>query len=158
VEFGILTEYTAFLAKEGSDLSQRDEVLRQANSNFVNRAQQTRSGMGAVNQAVNSNFQQAQSVGNRRNTFYDANMNRVELSRVQQINDRAFFQQGNRWVDGQALNSSRGTQPDRVIAAGSDEFFQLLGRLTNENRAGVLSMSGEILIQLDGRNILIRGN
>ena len=37
-EFGILTEYTAFLAREGSDLSRRTEVLAEAWRNFDTRA------------------------------------------------------------------------------------------------------------------------
>jgi hypothetical protein len=76
---------------------------------------------------------------------------------VQQINDRAFFQQGRRWVDGNALSGAGRAQPDQTIVAGSPEFFQLLEQLVAENRPGVLSMSGEILVRVGGRNILIRG-
>ena len=157
VEFGILTEYTAFLAREGSDLNARDAVLREANFNFVNRAQNTRSGIGAVNQLMNDNFQQEQLFANRRNAFYDQNMNRVQITRVQQINDRAFFQQDNRWVDGNALNSKRGAEPDQTVTVGSPEFMDLLSKLTAQNRQGTLSMSGEILLQIDGRNVLVKG-
>ncbi len=157
IEFGVLTEYTAFLAKEGSDLSTRDAILREANGNFVHRAQNTRSGMAAVNQAFNGNFQQEQFRGNRRNEFLDANMNRVQITRVQQINDRAFFQQDGRWVDGNAINDRNGGAPDRTVVAGSPEFSQLLNRLVTENRQGALSMSGEIVLHVDGRNILVKG-
>ncbi|MHC4401036.1 MAG: VIT domain-containing protein [Planctomycetota bacterium] len=157
VEFGILTEYTAFLAREGSDLTARNEILREANSNFVRRAVQTRSGQGAVNQALNYNFQNAQIHANPRNVFYDANMNRVQITRVQQVNDRAFFQQGNRWIDGNAINSSAGIEPHRTVTIGSPEFMELLARLTAENRQGTVSMSGEILLHVDGRNVLVKG-
>lgn len=155
VEFGVLTEYTAFLAREGTDLTHRDEVLRQATSNFVSRAQQTRSGMGAVNQAVNVQTQQAQATLNRGNTFLDENMNRVQVTRVQQIADQAFFQQGRRWVDARVLNSGAGDQPDQTVTVGSPEFMALVDRLAAQNRQGVLSMSGEILVTVDGRKILI---
>lgn len=157
LEFGILTEYTAFLAKQGTDLSGRDEILRQADDNLAWRAQATRHGQGAVNQLLNNNFQRAQMRENRRNYYYDRNMNRVQVTRVQQINDRAFFQQGSRWIDGNAVNSGRGPEPDRTVVAGSPEFLQLLDRLVAENRQGALSMSGEILLRMDGRNILIKG-
>ncbi len=157
VEFGILTEYTAFLAKEGSDLTARDAVLREANQNFVTRAQRTRSGIGAVNQLMNDNFQRVQVQANRLNRFYDQNMNRVQITRVQQINDRAFFQQGSRWVDGSAINSDAGIQPDRTVTIGSPQFMDLLARLTAENRQGTLSMSGEILLRVGDQNILITG-
>jgi Ca-activated chloride channel homolog len=158
VEYGILTEYTAFLAREGTDLNRRNEILQEANRNLVDRAQRTRSGQAAVNQAFNDNFQRAQVQLNRRNTFYDQNLDRVQVTRVQQVNDRAFFQQGARWIDGQAINDSTGTQPDRVVTVGSPEFMQLAEQLTAQNRQGTLSMSGEILLRVDGRNILIKGN
>jgi len=158
VEFGILTEYTAFLAREGTDLNRRDEILQEANRNLVNRAVQSRVGRGAVNQAFNDNFQRAQVQLNRRNYFYDQNLDRVQITRVQQVNDRAFFQQGNRWVDGQAINDRAGTEPDRTVTVGSPEFVELAEQLTAQNRQGTLSMSGEILLRVDGRNILVKGN
>jgi Ca-activated chloride channel family protein len=158
VEFGILTEYTAFLAREGTDLDRRNQILAEANRNLVDRAQHTRVGRAAVNQAFNDNFQRGQLRENRRNEFFDQNLNRVQISRVQQVNDRAFFQQGNRWIDGQAINSTAGTRPDRVVTVGSPEFMQLFEQLTAQNRQGTLSMSGEILLRVGEHNILVKGN
>jgi len=157
VEFGILTEYTAFLAQEGTDLDERNAILRDANRNLVERAQNVRQGKAAVNQAFNDNFQQAQFRENRRNYFFDQNMNRVQVTRVQQINDRAFFQRAGRWIDGQAINSTAGTQPDRTVVVGTPEFSQLLRQLVAENRQGALAMSGEVLLRVDDRNILVKG-
>lgn len=158
IEFGILTEYTAFLDKEGTDLSVRNDVLRQANRNFVERARGTRSGIGAVNQAINANWQQAQVHQNHRNEFYDQNMNRVETSRVQQASDRALFQRGGTWIDGNAINSPRGSRVDEVVRVGSPEFSRLVDQLVAENRQGVLAVSGEILLHVNGKNLLIKGN
>jgi len=157
VEFGILTEYTAFLAREGTDLNGRDAILLEANNNLIQRAQIVRQGVAAVNQAFNDNFQQGQLRENRRNYFFDQNMNRVQVTRVQQINDRAFFQRGNRWVDGQAINSATGTQPDRTVVFGTPEFSQLLQQLVAENRQGALAMSGEVLLRVGDRNVLVKG-
>src|SRR6185369_10552673 len=98
-EFGILTEYTAFLAREGSDLSQPSFLATEALKNFDERALKTRSGYAAVNQEFNNGAQRVQSCGNLRNAYWDANMNRVAISTVQQVNDRAFYKRGNRWVD-----------------------------------------------------------
>ncbi len=155
IEFGVLTEYTAFLAREGTDLARRDMILREANGNFETRARGTRVGIGAFNQGVNDNFQRQQIVGNRLNGYVDANMNRVQITNVQQINDRAFFQRGNRWVDGNAINSDRGATPDKTIAFGSPEFMKLLEQLRANNRNGALSLSGEILLRVGNDNILV---
>ncbi len=153
-EFGILTEYTAFLAKEGSKLDDRGWVNWNAEKNLKTRAQGDRLGISGVNQAFNNGFQQRQIAGNRRNGYWDRNMNRVQISNVQQINDRAFFQQGNRWVDGNALNAKGGAKVDRKVKIGSPEFMKLLKTLIRQNRQGTLSMSGEILLRVDGKNIL----
>lgn len=157
IEFGVLTEYTAFLAREGSDLTARDAILGEANGNFLNRAVATRSGIGGVNQALNYNFQRGQVFQNRRNAFYDANMNRVQVSRVQQINGRGFFRQGDRWVDGNALNNSAGPAPDRTVQIGSPEFAELLDGLVAGNDQGALAMSGEIVVRIGDENVLITG-
>ena len=58
-EFGILTEYTAFLAREGTDFSQKDQVLSEAENLFRSRAIQTRSGLSSVNQDLNNQNQKS---------------------------------------------------------------------------------------------------
>jgi hypothetical protein len=155
-EFGILTEYTAFLAREGTDLSQRDEVLAEAYDNFKRRAIATRTGLSSVNQSVNNDTQRQQRVDNRRNVYYDQAMNRVEVAGVQQINDRAFYRRGNRWVDSQVVNKAEETRPEKVIEFGSPEFHQLVERLARENRQGTMSLEGEIVLLVDGETVLVK--
>ncbi|MHC4717045.1 MAG: VIT domain-containing protein, partial [Planctomycetota bacterium] len=155
-EFGILTEYTAFLAREGSNLGDRDWVLRNADSNLRTRAQGDRRGIAAMNQGFNNDSQQRQIAVNRRNVYLDRNMNRVQTSTVQQVNDRAFFRKGNRWVDGNALNAKGGAKVDRTVRIGSPEFMKLLETLVRQNRQGTVSMSGEILLRVGDRNILVK--
>jgi len=152
--FGILTEYTAFLAREGTDLSQRDAVLAEADRNFINRAANCRTGLASVNQSMNSVAQQKQCWLNGRNRYWDANMNRVEIATVQQIADRAFFRRGTRWVDSRLVEATK--KPDRVIEFGSDAFRDLVRRLTDENRQGCVALKGEILLELDGRSVLVK--
>jgi len=153
-KFGILTEYTAFLAREGTDLSQRDRILADANKNFQNRAFAVRSGLASVNQSLNSVSQQKQMAQNYRNRFLDANLNRVEVSTVQQISDRAFFRKGKRWVDSRLLEHKG--EPDRTIGFGSEAFHELLQRLANTGQQGCISLRGEILLEVGGKSILVK--
>jgi Ca-activated chloride channel family protein len=156
-EFGILTEYTAFLAREGTDLARREALVDQAWQNFDSRAVQVRSGLGAVNQELNTRQQKTSGQLNYRNTFWDAQMNRVEISAVQQVADRAFYRQGDRWIDSRLVNdNARQTEPDRVIQFGSPEFLQLAHRLAAENRQASLMMSGQVLLDVDGQSVLVR--
>lgn len=153
-KFGILTEYTAFLAREGVDLSQKDRILAEADRNFLNRAVAVRSGIGSVNQSLNSIGQQAQICQNSRNFYWDANLNRVEVTTVQQIADRAFFRKGKRWVDSRLLE--RKAPPDRVVRFGTEAFKALVHGLTGAGRQGCVSLKGEILLEVGGKSILVR--
>jgi len=158
-EFGILTEYTAFLAREGTDLSRRDQVLEQAHRNYVGRAMKTRSGLGAVNQ----NYNYVRQVGqdgdvrlNFRNDYYDENMNRVTIANVQQVNDLAFYRRNDRWVDSRIVGKENEVKPKRVIGFGSAEFMKLAERLAAEGRQGSIALEGDILLVVDGEPVLVK--
>jgi Ca-activated chloride channel family protein len=153
-EFGILTEYTAFLAKEGTDLTKRDDVLAQARYNFQNRAIATRSGWGSVNQSFNGIAQMSQQSLNPRNEFYDEKMNRVEVTAVQQVNDRAFFRRGDRWVD--SRNADANVKPHRTVEFGSPEHTSLAYRLAEDGRQSAMALDGDTLLVVDNEPVLIR--
>ena len=155
-EYGVLTEYTAFLALDGTDFSQRDALNEQARRSLVDNAQNTRSGMGGVTQSMNSVSQRTQSSGNRANSFYSQNMERVEITNVQQITDRTFFRRNNRWVDSSVLDREKTLKADQMIEFGTPEFYKLVDRLVSEGRQGILALSGEMLLSIDGRTILVK--
>jgi uncharacterized protein YegL len=156
-EFGVLTEYTAFLAREGTDLTKRNEILAEANGNFVNRAMRDRSGLIGVNQSFNNDFNRRQEVLNLRNGFWDQNMERVSVTSVQQVNDMAFYRRGNRWVDSHLVDKEKDIQPRKEIEFGSEEFRELALRLVEQNRQGAVSLQGDIFLVVDGEPILVKG-
>ncbi len=156
-EFGILTEYTAFLAREGTDLSDRTEVMHAAANNYRDRAVSVRSGKGGINQSLNTIGQKVQTTLNYGNQFYDENMNRVAITTVQQVADRAFFRRNGNWVDSRLADRSATVAPDRVVAFGTPEFRSLLGRLASQNRQGIIALRGDILLDIGGETVLITG-
>jgi Ca-activated chloride channel family protein len=155
-EFGILTEYTAFLAREGTDLAEGEMLRGAAIDNFARRAVSVRSGLGAVNQESNIKvYKEAAPVLNFDNAYFDADMNRVEVSGVQQVNDKAFYQRGNQWIDSRIAQKE--VEADRTIEFGSKDFFDLVRRLAEENRNGVIAMGGDILLEIDDEVVLVKG-
>ncbi len=152
--FGVLGEYTAFLATEGSKLDDWASLSMACQNSLQGRAVVTRSGAGAVNQAQNLWAQKAQTVANPRNLYLDHNLNRVELSQALQVCDRAFFLRGNRWVDGNSV-VAKSIKPDEVIEFASARYFQLNNELAKQGNSGVLSLKGEILLAIGGKNVLI---
>lgn len=155
-EFGILTEYTAFLAREGTDLGARDEVHREAAEVLSSRAMRERSGLGAVSQSFNMARQKSEARLNLRNDYFDAKMNRVSVANVQQINDRAYYRRGRRWVDSRLVTKEAEVQPKRVIEFGSKEFIELAEKLARENRQGSIALRGDVLLVVDGEPVLIK--
>jgi Ca-activated chloride channel family protein len=155
-EYGILTEYTSFLATEGTDFSNLAQISEKGRQSLVANAQQTRTGMGGVSQAMNTSVQGLQSTANRSNFYLTQNMQRVETTNVQQITDRTFFRRNSRWVDASALGREKEPRPDRTIEFGTDEFYQLVDRLVAEGRQGILALSGEMLLLIDGKTVLVK--
>jgi len=155
-EFGILTEYTAFLATEGTDLSDGRELRRVAGEQLRSRAIAARSGRGAVNQSLNVQAQKGRATLNYRNSFLDEQLERIEVANVQQVADRAFYRRGGRWIDSRIVNRGEADRSDAVIEFGSEAYQRIMRRLVNEGRQAVLSLPGEIVVELDGRVLLIR--
>jgi Ca-activated chloride channel homolog len=156
-EFGIMTEYTSFLALEGTDLSRQDAVLSLANTNFLNLALPIRSGKASVNQELNNNFRMTQNWLDHSNTLTDQNLERVSITSVRQVSDRTFYRKNGRWVDSSLVEHESAAQPSREIQFGTGEYFDLAERLAVQGRQGSLALGGEILINVDGRTILVRG-
>jgi Ca-activated chloride channel homolog len=155
-EFGILTEYTAFLAREGTDFTQKDRVLSEAENLFRGRAMQTRSGLSSANQDLNNQIQKTMSCVNPRNKYLDATMNEVATATVQQVCDLAFYKRHDRWVDSRLVTNPAEVRPARVITFGSDEFRELAAKLAREGRQGSIALRGDILMLVDGQAVLVK--
>ena len=155
-EFGILTEYTAFLAREGTELSNRAELYSEAAKTLESRAMRSRSGISAVNQSFNMIRQKGQTTLNMRNDYYDPQMNRVSIANIQQINDQAYYLRGNRWVDSRLVNEEDKVKPARIIEFGSKEFMEIAEKLAMENRQGSIALTGDVLLLVEGETVLIR--
>ena len=153
-EFGVLSEYTAFLATEGQDLSDWKALTAACQDSLDGRAVRTRSGIAAFNQGCNLRNALEQRYLAPRNAYFDEQMNRVETSAVQQVCDRAFFRRGERWIDGGLIVRGNLT-PDLTIRLGTPEHTKLLERLEAQGRQGTLSLQGETLLEIEGKNVLI---
>jgi Ca-activated chloride channel homolog len=155
-EFGILTEYTAFLANEGVSRAEPEAIRREAEELFERRALSSRSGMDAVSQSFNYAARKSQKTLNYNNEFYDQNMKQVRFTGVRQLSDLTFYNKSNRWVDSRLVNKTDSIQPDRIIRFGSDEYFELAEKLAHQNRQSLLTLKGEIVVIVDGEVVLIK--
>jgi len=153
-QFGILTEYTAFLAEEGTSLAAAPANASKAAFNYSDKAMKVRSGPAAVSQQDNLKKGVESKQLNVRNRFLDDKMQAIEITSVQQCQAGALFNKGNRWTDASAARADRA--PDRTIEIGSTEFGRLVDELAADNRQGLLALRGELLLQHRGQLVLIR--
>lgn len=162
--FGVLTEYTAFFANEGTNLGDWNSLAGGCSDLLSSRAERTRTGTGAVNQGINFNEMKGKAQVAYDNRFIDESMREQRILNVQQVNDRCFYNSAGRWVDSQLVASKAaqsGAQAqtvsiDETIEFGSDRHLELVAELAQEGRQGVLSLPGDTLVRHNNRNILVR--
>ncbi len=153
-QFGILSEYTAFLAEEGTSLAAAPANASKAAENYSEKAMKMRSGPAAVAQQDNLKKGAESKQLNVRNRWLDDKMQAIEITKVQQCQGGALFNKGNRWTDASAAKAERA--PDRVIEIGSAEFGRLVDELAADNRQGLLALRGELLLEHRGQVVLVR--
>ena len=151
---GVLSEFTAFLARDGQSFAPMPANSAATWSNVQARAMPMRSGAASMNQEFNSAKSKSAAVVDKSNTYFDAELKETSADGVRQVADRAFFRNNGRWTDSKA-NLER--QPRRV-AIGSPEFDALVDRLVTTNRQALLSLPGEIVIEDQGETWLVTGS
>ncbi len=118
--FGILTEYTAFLAAEETDLSALAANYRRCKDELENRAKVT-TGSHGVAQACNSKIFQRGSTARFENKWIGADGREVTVESVLCVKGRTFFKRGDEWLD----QSAAAETPTDVIEVKSDAFYAL---------------------------------
>jgi Ca-activated chloride channel family protein len=162
MRWGILTEYTSFLAEDpsGAPVAARshDERVREALDSAADRSV-TRSGLAAVNQSLNLKAAQVQACSNSDNRYWDANMNEQRVTSVMQVADQTLFCRSGKWIDSRLVDKPELEKPDVTIAFGSPEHFALVRKLAATDGGGgrqaILALRGAVYIMVDGQRILI---
>ncbi|MDX2130665.1 MAG: VIT domain-containing protein [Planctomycetota bacterium] len=161
--WGILTEYTAFLAREDTTfIGGLPARAPAAMENLQRRAISERSGGGGAAQqmdqteklgATNANARGLETyVGQTR----DGAIESIKVDSVQYFAGRAFYQRaGNRWVES-ALLEKESEAPDVVIEFGSPEYFRLAERLAKDNRQSLLAQRAEVYLEVDSKRVLVQ--
>ncbi len=118
--FGILSEYTSFLATEGTRLDDWGLLNDLCNVELEKRAVFERFGENAVNQGRNFNWRKQSAQLNPGNGFWDENSNMVAFTTVQQIGDRAYFNQNGQWVDSLLITAGGNLEATEECTFGSE--------------------------------------
>ncbi|MFZ4576466.1 MAG: VWA domain-containing protein, partial [Phycisphaerales bacterium] len=158
--FGILTEYTAFLATESREFkdADRDGLIdlapAAAATNLEERAVNLRAGAGGARQQLDMQTKQ-NSTRVTGALYVNERMETERVASVQYRGDRTFFFRNARWVDSRAL-ATENDKPDREITLGSPEYMALGAQLAAEGRQSALSFDEDVLIIVGKERILIK--
>jgi Ca-activated chloride channel family protein len=152
--FGILTEYTSFLADE-SGVSHTALLVntRRARKNLEDLTGRAVGGAGlaqAENQAERrSAVRLDPAPGAWFATPDDRDVRKVRLSGVRQVGNRTFYDRGRTtgWVD---VEVSDAATPAETVTRWSERFFQLLGTTSPDENVR-LAQPGPLLLVIQGR-------
>ena len=120
-QYGIVTEYTEFIAAAGPGLKAGDIVAEAGKRLAMARAEQ--GGQWAVNPAKNDRQLQNRAVaGGAANVYSDRRGKEATAHNINLIGQRAFYLQDGQWVDAEEA----GARKTRVVKLLSPEYFDLL--------------------------------
>ncbi|MBZ0171279.1 MAG: VWA domain-containing protein, partial [Phycisphaerales bacterium] len=185
-KYGILTEYTSFLAAEESMMADSRQNVAELEA-LIDASNDVRSGRGGValgeaqaarRAAGGSGLRIAQpaftppgkafdTVASSSAIGFDPADRKRALANagmaIQNVGPDTLYNQRSRWVDAQLVtldqNRAEGEaipEPDETVAFGSDRYFELAGQLATQNRQGLMAVPGEVEILLDGKRILVQ--
>ncbi len=146
--YGILTEYTAFLAEEGSRLSFADGHARFEHE--VAPAAEAKAGAWATSQRQNARRLKDQSALAAQNVQLDRDGNVVAFQQAQTRNNQGFFNRAGNWED---ARYRVGVQQVVKVKAFSEAYFQLSRRDPTLNQ--YFSLGDRVLVVVNDRAIQI---
>ena len=157
-EYGVLTEYTAFLARDGMvfarDMHRR--AVSRASVEIEKKAVQKRAGQAAFNQDWNIGKSKGAKQVNRGNYYLNDQLKTTPIDQVCQIADKAFYRKGNEWVDSSLAGKGKEVEQATVVNVGSPEFQKIVNHLIKEDRQSCLALGSNIRVVIDQKNYLIQ--
>ena len=156
-EYGVLTEYTAFLAREGMVFAQdmHRRAVSRATAEIQQKAVRKRTGQEAFNQDWNIGKSKGAVQVNRSNYYLDAKLENAKVDQVCQVADKAFYRKGNEWVDADLAGKGKEVEQATPVKVTSPEFKHIVDQLVKENRQSCLALGSNIRVVVNGKNYLI---
>ena len=155
--FGILTEYTAFLADDTVDPTRVASNVARAGRILDDLAEKEVGAEGfaqAANQGGRRGASQAPpAIGQRywRADTGDRDVEEVVVTSVRQVGNRAFYRRGSVWVDAELKDLGK---VDETVTRWSPRFYEIL-RTTNADENARLAQAGTLVLNVQGRVLRI---
>lgn len=152
--FGILTEYTSFLADEGADHRRLADNVRRAGAELESQSKQLGGGGGVAQSAANSGRREAERAPGSQRVLRgardDRDVEEVDLPGVRQVANRTFYRRVQGWVDVRVKDA----EAAETVARWSPRFYELLRTTTPEENTR-LAQEGDVVLEIQGRVLRI---
>jgi len=157
-EYGILTEYTAFLAQEQGTITAAEATDRLAaptgGFGAGGALQTTTQGGYAISQRDNTLAMQKADNMAAQNAYIDAEGNWQRIGNIINVGQRGFIQQGEQWVDSRLrVGTEEQLKPELQVQAFSEAHFQLARDFPKT--ADMLSAAQDLLVLINGHVVQI---
>jgi Ca-activated chloride channel homolog len=180
-KFGILSEYTAFLAIEPAAVGLRagsgahERLMREfaiappapaRAAESLRKAVDDRAGNSAVAQGRNlqamgvkpSPSDSAIGFDPTNQSFINEKMERVDITGVQFVGDLALFARPGRWVESSLLADDQDKlDPQQTIEFASEAYMNLAAELATTHRAGMLALGQDVYFLHNNQRVLVKG-
>jgi Ca-activated chloride channel family protein len=164
--WGIMTEYTSFLAveddtlmpsvKPGAPRAPGEAALHERVQLEAGKTVSARSGAGGAAQQRNVQDRAESLNVQAGQRLVDRDMKSQTFNRVQNIADRTLFWRDNRWVDS-LLGGQEKSSPEQTIEFGTKEYQALVDELARDGRQGLIAIEGDVYLLHGGKRTLVRG-
>ncbi|MGA1870769.1 MAG: VIT domain-containing protein [bacterium] len=145
--YGIITEYTSFLAEEDSPIASPEDIIATARAN-IDYAYSYTGGSWAMSQSQNIVGMKLAAQAPT-NIYLDEAGNQKEITGVNQVGSKAFYNKNDTWID-----SEYSEEQDIIqVKVFSDAYFQLSRRFRQINKS--LAQGQEVIIVLNNNAIEI---
>jgi Ca-activated chloride channel family protein len=148
--FGILTEYTSFLAADSTDLLAFADNFDTCGKLFEEMVK-VEAGTQGVAQAANSKLRQRASQVETTSCWYDQDGMLVAEHGVQCVNGKTLFRRADIWIDA----ACGAEPPEEEVEFCSSRYFDLLDQ--NAWLPAVVARTGEVVVLIGGKRVLMKG-
>ena len=156
-EYGVLTEYTGFLALQGTNLQDSAQLAQLLRSSLASRAQRMRVGRAAVDQARRlDQLRRSNSLSSRVASTSDA-LAAVQMAHVREVGGRTFYRRGATWLEGRLVGMGE-LAVHEVVQFGSDSHRSLYQHLAELGQSGALALDGNVTLVVGKRLLFVEGS
>lgn len=158
--WGVLTEYTAFLAREDTSFAGGLPARApEAEANLRQRAIRERTGAGGAAQQMDMDMKLAttnvEAAGAYVAQTRDGQIRTQRAENVQYVAGRAFYQRRNTWIESSLLEHEQ-EKPDEVVEFATPAYFALADRLAKDGRQAMLAQRADVLLLVDAKRVLVK--